>query len=81
MIKIKEGVNYKEFYKYGFHRPESAKFLIKNVKLDRYWQHNIDYEIDLKTKIVTIYHFQGKFSPDSTLFDLMNAGLIEIVEE
>lgn len=81
MLKIKEYVNYKEFYKYGFHKPQYARCLIKIVKVDRFIQNNICYEIDLETKIVKVRLLKYTASLDSTLFDLMKAGLIEVVEE
>lgn len=81
MLKIKEYVNYKEFYKYGFYRPQYVGSLIKIVKVDRFIQNNICYEIDLKTKIVKVRLLKYTTSLDSTLFDLMKAGLIEVVED
>lgn len=81
MLRIVDGINYKEFYKYGFKRSGIPSYLYKIVKEDRNWVNNIVYYIDTKAKTIEIYIHNQRAPLDNTLFDLIINGLIEKVEE
>ena len=81
MLRIVDGINYKEFYKYGFKRSGIHHIFYKIVKKDRFIQNDIVYYIDTKTKTIEILISSQKAILDNTLFDLIVNGLIEKVEE
>lgn len=76
MLKINDNVNYKEFYKYGFTRPQYLSVLVKTAKLGRGLEDQNFYTINLKTKEVSVSTLDGRVTLDDTLYDLIKAGLI-----
>ena len=79
-LKIKDNVDLKELEKFGFKQNKSLKnCLIKDNS-------NVNYHIVKDTRKLTRYFDKGSTSHnleiyDNTLYDLIKADLVEVVEE
>lgn len=78
MLKIKDNVELKELEKFGFENKEYSDYLIKysdNRIRDTY------YFIEKKARILCINTEDNDTELDNTLYDLIQAGLVEKIEE
>lgn len=80
-IKIVDNVDLKELEKFGFHKVDgSLGFCSKEVKYNDFDE--MDYFVNTNTRIIEINTYDGGDEPlDSTLYDLIKADLVEVVED
>lgn len=74
-MKIKPYTNIKELYKYGFKRTMFPRLLIKNFGSNTNF---ISYQINTKTRELEVHFIgQNRWILDNTIYDLIEAGLLE----
>lgn len=77
MLKIKDEVDLKELEKFGFLDRDDTTY-VKKVYLHNDADDKNFYVIDKKSRIIDLARLDGEL--DDTLYDLIQAGLVQKVE-
>ncbi len=81
MLKIKDNVDLKELENYGFEYLEEEKSYWKYVFLNKYGAEK-QYWINIDTRIIEFdVDTAATLNYDTTIYDLIKAGLIERVDD